>query len=78
MRTRLKAKGTTTMKSAFLCLAALSLSSCTGNRTAGGHIADMPHWLGGLPAARRLAGIRCVDGQASPRSSEAEDRAAAA
>jgi len=50
MRTRLKAKGTTTMKSAFLCLAALSLSSCTGNRTAGGHIADMPHWLGGLPA----------------------------
>ncbi len=50
MRTRLKAKGTTTIKSAFLCLACLSLSSCAGDRTAGGHIADMPHWMGGLPA----------------------------
>ena len=44
MRTRLKAKGTTTIKSAFLCLAVLSLPSCGG-----GHIADMPHWMGGLP-----------------------------
>ena len=40
---------TTTIKSAFLCLACLSLSSCTGGRTAGEHIADMPHWMGGLP-----------------------------
>jgi hypothetical protein len=32
------------------CLAALSLSSCAGGRTAGEHIADMPHWMGGLPA----------------------------
>jgi hypothetical protein len=41
--------GTTTIKSALLCLATLSLSSCAGGRTAGEHIADMPHWMGGLP-----------------------------
>ena len=40
---------TTTVKSAFLCFACFSLSSCTGDRTAGAHIADMPHWMGGLP-----------------------------
>jgi hypothetical protein len=35
----------------FLCLAVLFLSSCsTVNRTVGEHIADMPPWLGGLPA----------------------------
>ena len=50
MRIQLNAKGTTTIISPFLCLAALSLSSCTGGRTAGEHIADMPHWMGGLPA----------------------------
>ena len=50
MRTRPMAKGTTTIKSALLCLACFSLSSCAGDRTAGGHIADMPHWMGGLPA----------------------------
>ena len=38
------------IKSAFICVAALSLSSCAGGRTAGEHIADMPHWMGGLPA----------------------------
>ena len=48
MRTRLNV-GTTMILPAFLCLAALSLSSCTGARTAGEHIADMPHWMGGLP-----------------------------
>jgi hypothetical protein len=38
------------IKSALLLfLAALSLSSCMGSRTAGEHIADMPHWMGGLP-----------------------------
>ena len=31
----------------FTCLAALSLSSCTDDRTP--HIADMPHCMGGLP-----------------------------
>jgi hypothetical protein len=50
MRARLKAKGTAGIKSAFLCLACLSLSSCAGGRTAGQRIADMPHWMGGLPA----------------------------
>ena len=50
MRTRLKAKGTPTIKSALLCLACVSLSSCASGRTAGEHIADMPHWMGGLPA----------------------------
>jgi hypothetical protein len=34
----------TILKSAFLSLACITLSSC-----AGGHIADMPHWMGGLP-----------------------------
>jgi hypothetical protein len=46
-----EAKGKRAIKSALLlCLAALWLSSCTGGRTAGEHIADMPHWMGGLPA----------------------------
>jgi len=35
----------TILKSAFLCLACVTLSSC-----AGAHVADMPHWMGGLPA----------------------------
>ncbi len=34
--------------SALLCLACLALSACAG-RTAGGFIADMPHWMGGEP-----------------------------
>jgi hypothetical protein len=50
MRTWLEAKGTTTIISAFVCLACLSLSSCTSGRTTGEHVADMPHWMGGLPA----------------------------
>jgi hypothetical protein len=50
MRIWLKAMGTTPIKSAFLCLACFSLSSCTGGRTAGERMADMPHWMGGLPA----------------------------
>ena len=37
-------------QSALLCLARFSLSSCAGERTAGERIADMPHWMGGLPA----------------------------
>jgi hypothetical protein len=45
-----KAKETTTIKSAVLCLAFLALSSCAVGRTAGEHIADMPYWMGGLPA----------------------------
>jgi hypothetical protein len=34
---------------AFLCLACLALSDCAGGRTPGETIADMPHWMGGLP-----------------------------
>ena len=49
MRTRLKAKGTPTIKSALLYLACVSLSSCASGRTAGEHIADIPHWMGDLP-----------------------------
>jgi hypothetical protein len=41
MRARLKAKGTTTIKSAFLCLACLSLSSCAGGRTVGERITSV-------------------------------------
>jgi hypothetical protein len=33
----------------FLCFACVSLSSCAG-QTAGERLADMPHWMGGLPA----------------------------
>ena len=43
MRTRLK------IKTALPSLAALSLLSYAA-RTPGEHIADMPHWMGGLPA----------------------------
>ena len=34
--------------SALFFLACLLLSACAG-RTAGEHIADMPHWMGGEP-----------------------------
>jgi hypothetical protein len=44
VRTRVK------IKTALLGLTALSLLSCAGGRTPGEHIADMPHWMGGLPA----------------------------
>jgi hypothetical protein len=37
------------LKLACICLAWVTLSSCAGGRTAGEHIADMPHWMGGLP-----------------------------
>jgi hypothetical protein len=35
-------------KLALLGLACITLSSCAG-KTAGEHIADMPHWMGGEP-----------------------------
>src|SRR6266851_1425905 len=38
------------IKLPFLCLAALLLTACAGGRTVGEHIADMPPWMGGLPA----------------------------
>jgi hypothetical protein len=37
-------------KRILLCLACLSLVSCAGGPTAGERIADMPQWMGGLPA----------------------------
>jgi hypothetical protein len=37
------------LKWAFLCLACVSLASCAA-KTAGEHLADMPHWMGGEPA----------------------------
>jgi hypothetical protein len=38
-----------TPRYALLCLACLSLPSCAG-QTAGERLADVPHWMGGLPA----------------------------
>jgi hypothetical protein len=35
--------------SALLCLTCLVLLSACAGRTAGEHIADMPHWMGGEP-----------------------------
>jgi hypothetical protein len=37
------------LTSALLCLACALLSSCAG-QTAGEHLADLPHWMGGEPA----------------------------
>jgi hypothetical protein len=71
MRTRLNV-GTTTILPAFLCLAALSLSSCTGARTAGQHLADMPHWMGGLPGdAPPRRGTSKYDAWMATRAQEA-------
>lgn len=39
----------TSLKWAFLGLACVLLSSCAA-QTAGERMADMPHWMGGLPA----------------------------
>lgn len=39
----------TSFKWAFLGLACVLLSSCAA-QTAGERMADMPHWMGGLPA----------------------------
>ena len=35
---------------ALLCLAGLLLPSCAGGKTAGERMADMPQWMGGMPA----------------------------
>jgi len=37
------------LKWAFVCVACVSLSSCA-TQTAGEHLADLPHWMGGEPA----------------------------
>lgn len=36
------------LASVMLCVSCLLLSACAG-RTAGEHIADLPHWMGGEP-----------------------------
>ena len=70
MRTGLT-KGTP-IKSAFVCLACLSLSSCAGGRTAGEAIADMPPWMGGLPAdAPPRRGTPAHDEMMAKRAQEA-------
>ena len=35
---------------ALLCLAGLLLTSCAGGKTTGERLADMPQWMGGMPA----------------------------
>jgi hypothetical protein len=65
---------------ALLCLACLSLSSCTGDRTAGEHIAGPPPWMSGLPDGvpprRGTPEYDAWDGGARPGSRPAEDRSA--
>ncbi len=39
----------TNLKWVFLCVACVSLASCAA-QTAGEHLADLPHWMGGEPA----------------------------
>jgi hypothetical protein len=46
------------MKSALLCLAALSLLSCAGGHARGERIADMPWWAGCRTMHRRAAARR--------------------
>jgi hypothetical protein len=59
-------------KSVLLCLTCLSLSSCAGGRTAGEHIADVPHWMGGLPAdAPPRRGTPEYDAMMAKRAQEA-------
>jgi hypothetical protein len=62
----------TTIKSAVLALACLSLSSCVGDRTAGERIADMPPWIGGLPGdAPPRRGTPEYDAMMAKRAQEA-------
>ena len=50
----------------------LSLSLCAGERTAGEWIADMPRWMGGLPAdAKPRRGTPEYDEMMSKRAQEA-------
>jgi hypothetical protein len=62
----------TTIKSALLYLACFSLSSCAGERAAGEWIADMPRWMGGLPAdAKPRRGTPEYDEMMTKRAQEA-------
>jgi hypothetical protein len=56
----------------FLCLACLVLSACAGGRTPGETIADMPHWMGGLPeGAPPRRGTPEYDAMMAERAQEA-------
>jgi hypothetical protein len=60
------------IKLAFPFFACLSLSSCAGGRTAGERIADMPHWMGGLPGdAPPRRGTPEYDSMMAKRAQEA-------
>jgi hypothetical protein len=60
------------IKFAVLC-ACLWLPGCAGGRTVGEHIADMPPWLGGLPAdAPPRRGSPEYDAWMAKRAQEAE------
>jgi hypothetical protein len=57
---------------AFLGLACLALSACAGGRTPGETIADMPHWMGGLPeGAPPRRGTPEYDAMMAARAQEA-------
>jgi hypothetical protein len=57
---------------ALLCLACLALSACASGRTPGETIADMPHWMGGLPeGAPPRRGTPEYDAMMAARAQEA-------
>jgi hypothetical protein len=63
---------TAALRWAFLCLACLALSACAGGRTPGETIADMPHWMGGLPeGAPPRRGTPEYDAMMAARAQEA-------
>jgi|SRR5690348_4336842 hypothetical protein len=62
----------------FFCLAGLSLAGCASGSNANAyasmseHLADMPHWMGGLPAdAPPRRGTRAYDAWMAERAKEA-------
>ena len=60
------------LRSVLLCLACLALSACAGGKTPGETIADMPHWMGGLPAgAPPRRGTPEYDAMMAARAQEA-------
>jgi hypothetical protein len=60
------------LRCAFLCLAFPALSACAGGRTPGETIADMPHWMGGLPeGAPPRRGTPEYDAMMAARAQEA-------
>jgi hypothetical protein len=61
-----------TLRWALMCLACLALSACAGGRTPGETIADMPHWMGGLPeGAPPRRGTPEYDAMMAARAQEA-------